>query len=157
LTDFGKQVVRRMNKIGMMIDLSHVGEQTFYDVMKVTTKPVLLSHSSVYAICPVFRNLKDEQIKAVAKNGGVIQVNFYPGFLDSSYQEQRREIFQRHKAERDSLKQLNWQSFTIAEWLAKKYAGEMEALRPPLSLLIDHIDYIVKLVGVDYVGLGADM
>jgi membrane dipeptidase len=157
LTDFGKQVVRRMNRIGMMIDLSHAGEQTFYDVMKVTTKPVLLSHSSVYAICPVFRNLKDEQIKAVAKNGGVIQVNFYPGFLDSNYQKQRREIFQRHKAERDSLKQLNWQSFTIAEWLAKKYAGEMEALRPPLSLLIDHIDYIVKLVGVDYVGLGADM
>ena len=157
LTDFGNQVVKRMNEMGMMIDLSHVGEQTFYDVMKITTKPVLLSHSSVYAICPVFRNLKDEQIKAVAKNGGVIQVNFYPGFLDSNYQKRRREIFQRHRTERDSLKQLNWQSYTISEWLAKKYAGEMEALRPPLSLLIDHIDYIVKLVGVDYVGLGADM
>jgi membrane dipeptidase len=157
LTDFGRQVVKRMNEMGMMIDLSHVGEQTFYDVMKVTTQPVLLSHSSVYAICPVFRNLKDEQIKAVAKNGGVIQVNFYSGFLDSNYQKRRREIFQRHRTERDSLKQLNWQSYTIAEWLAKKYAGEMEALRPPLSLLVDHIDYIVKLVGVDYVGLGADM
>lgn len=157
LTDFGRQVVKRMNEMGMMIDLSHVGEHTFYDVMKVTTKPVLLSHSSVYAICPVFRNLKDEQIKAVAKNGGVIQVNFYSGFLDSNYQRRRREIFQRHRTERDSLKQLNWQSYTIAEWLAKKYAGEMEALRPPLSLLVDHIDYIVKLVGVNYVGLGADM
>jgi membrane dipeptidase len=157
LTDFGRQVVKQMNEMGMMIDLSHVGEHTFYDVMKATTKPVLLSHSSVYAICPVFRNLKDEQIKAVAKNGGVIQVNFYSGFLDSNYQRRRREIFQRHRIERDSLKQLSWQSYTISEWLAKKYAGEMEALRPPLSLLIDHIDYIVKLVGADYVGLGADM
>lgn len=157
LTDFGKQVVKRMNEMGMMVDLSHVGEQTFYDVMKVTTKPVLLSHSSVYAICPVFRNLKDEQIKAVAKNGGVIQINFYPGFLDSNYQKNRKEIFERHRAERDSLEQLNWQPYAIAEWLGKKYAGEMETIRPPLSLLIDHIDYIVKLVGVNYVGLGADM
>ena len=157
LAGFGKQVVKRMNEMGMMIDLSHAGEQTFYDVMKVTTKPVLLSHSSVYAICPVFRNLKDAQIKAVAKNGGVIQVNFYSGFLDSNYQKRRREIFQRHRTERDSLRQLNLQSYSIAEWLAKKYAGEMEAIRPPLSLLIDHIDYIVKLVGADYVGLGADM
>ncbi|HRO44505.1 dipeptidase [Agriterribacter sp.] len=157
LTDFGRQVVKRMNAMGMMIDLSHVGEQTFYDVIKLTTKPVLLSHSSVYAICPVFRNLKDEQIKAVAKNGGVIQVNFYSGFLDSNYQERRKEIFERHRAERDSLKQLNWQPYAIAEWLGKKYAAEMETIRPPLSLLIDHIDYIVKLVGVDYVGLGADM
>ncbi|HTN05207.1 dipeptidase [Agriterribacter sp.] len=157
LADFGKQVVKRMNEMGMMIDLSHAGEQTFYDVMQLTTKPVLLSHSSVYAICPVFRNLKDEQIKAVTKNGGVIQVNFYPGFLDSNYQKKRKEIFERHRAERDSLRQLNWQPYAIAEWLGRKYTGEMETIRPPLSLLIDHIDYIVKLVGVDYVGLGADM
>lgn len=157
LADFGRQVVKRMNEMGMMIDLSHVGEQTFYDVIELTAKPVLLSHSSVYAICPVFRNLKDKQIKAVAKNGGVIQVNFYPRFLDSNYQRNRRELFERHRAERDSLKRLSWQPHAIAAWMEKKYAGEMELIRPPLSLLIDHIDYIVKLVGIDYVGLGADM
>lgn len=157
LHDFGEAVVKRMNEIGMMIDLSHVGAQTFHDVIKLTKKPVLLSHSSVYAICPVFRNLKDEQIKAVAKNGGVIQVNFYSGFLDSNYQKNRKQLFERHRSERDSLEQLNLQPYAVSEWLGKKYAAEMEALRPPLSLLIDHIDYIVKLVGADYVGLGADM
>ncbi|MEO7264695.1 MAG: membrane dipeptidase, partial [Ferruginibacter sp.] len=77
LTDFGKQVIRRMNALGMMVDLSHVGEQTFWDAINTTTKPVLISHSCVYAICPHRRNLKDDQIKAVAKNGGVIQVNFF--------------------------------------------------------------------------------
>ena len=74
-----------MNKIGMMVDLSHVGEQTFWDAINTSTKPILVSHSDVYAICPVSRNLKDDQIKAVAKNGGVIQLNFYSGFLDSTF------------------------------------------------------------------------
>ena len=157
LNDFGRQVVKKMNELGMMIDLSHAGEQTFADVMQVTTKPVLLSHSSVYTLCPVFRNVKDDQIKAVAKNGGVIQVNFYSGFLDSKYLNARQAIFEKHRGERDSLKKLNLPEYTISEQLAKNYAVEMEAIRPPLSLLIDHIDYIVKLVGVDYVGLGADM
>lgn len=119
LTGFGEQVVKRMNRLGMIVDVSHVGEQAFWDVMRVTTKPVIASHSSVYALCPVFRNLKDDQIKAIAKNGGVIHINFFSGFLDSNY---------------------------------KKESG----IRPPLSLLIDHINYIVKLVGVDYVGIGSD-
>ena len=73
-----------MNELGMIVDISHVGEKTFWDVIATTTKPVMASHSSVYAICPVPRNLKDDQIKAVAKNGGVIQINFYSGFIDSS-------------------------------------------------------------------------
>eukprot|EP01136_Pigoraptor_vietnamica_P002084 Opistho-1_new@29544 len=84
LTDFGKQVIRRMNELGMMVDLSHVGEQTFWDAIKTTTKPVIVSHSNAYALCPSFRNLKDEQIIAVGKNGGVIDLNFYSGFVDSS-------------------------------------------------------------------------
>ena len=77
LTDFGKQVVRKMNELGVIVDLSHTGEQTFYDAIATSTKPVMLSHSSVWAICPVFRNVKDDQIRAVAKNGGVICINFY--------------------------------------------------------------------------------
>lgn len=118
LNDFGKQVVQKMNALGMMVDLSHVGEQTFWDAMKIVTKPVLVSHSSVYHFAPVPRNLKDEQIDAVGKNGGVICVNFFSGFLDSSF--------------------------------------DKNAARPPLSLLIDHIDYIVKRIGIDHVGLGSD-
>src|SRR6185312_12954759 len=84
LNDFGKAVVKRMNELGMMVDLSHTGEQTFWDAIKISTKPVLVSHSDAYALCPVFRNLKDNQIKALAKNGGVICLNFYPAFLDST-------------------------------------------------------------------------
>jgi membrane dipeptidase len=118
LTDFGRQVVKRMNELGMIVDLSHVGEQTLLDALNTSTKPVIASHSCVHAICPVFRNLKDAQIRAIAKNGGVIHLNFFSGFVDSS--------FNRIK------------------------------IRPPLSALLDHLDYIVKLVGVDHVGLGSD-
>lgn len=157
LSAFGTEVVKKMNDLGMMIDLSHVGEKTFWDVMKLTNKPVLLSHSSVYAICPVFRNLKDDQIKAVAKNGGVIQINFYPGFLDAGFSKKRQQLIKQRKQERDSLKNLNWPDADISAWISKKYAPEFNKLRPPLSVVFDHIDYIVKLVGADYVGIGADM
>jgi len=156
LTAFGKQVVQRMNALGMLVDLSHVGEQTFWDAINTTTKPVLVSHSCVYALCPVFRNLKDDQIKAVAKNGGVIDINFYSGFLDSTFQRRLTAFNNRHKAEADSLKALKWVSYEIEEYFLKAYPDEAGSLRPPLSVLLDHIDYIVRLVGVDHVGLGSD-
>jgi membrane dipeptidase len=156
LTDFGKQVVKRMNELGMMVDLSHVGEQTFWDAIHTTTKPVLVSHSSVYAICPFRRNLKDDQIKAVAKNGGVIQVNFYSGFLDSSFEKRSDAFTAKHKPEMDSLLKINPEPYYMQLYLFTKYPDEVKGLRPPLSLLIDHIEYIIKLVGVDYVGLGSD-
>ncbi len=156
LTDFGKQVVKRMNELGMIVDISHVGETTFWDVIKTSTKPVIASHSSVYHFSPHQRNLKDEQIKAIAKNGGVIQVNFFSGFLDSTF-EKRTAIFEAaHQAEKDSLKKINPESYFFQQFLFKKYPDEVKGLRPPLSLLIDHIEYIIKLVGIDYVGLGSD-
>ncbi len=156
LTGFGKQVVKRMNEIGMVVDLSHVGEQTFWDAINTTTKPVLVSHSCVYSICPHRRNLKDDQIKAVGKNGGVIHLNFYSGFIDSSF-ERRSAIFNaNHKTERDSLLKINPEVYFTDVFLFEKYPDEVRDLRPPLSLLIDHLDYIVKLIGVDHVGLGSD-
>ncbi len=156
LTDFGKQVVKRMNELGMIVDISHVGETTFWDVIKTSTKPVIASHSSVYHFSPHQRNLKDEQIKAIAKNGGVIQVNFFSGFLDSTF-EKRTAIFEAaHQAEKDSLMKINPESYFFQQYLFKKYPDEVKGLRPPLSLLIDHIEYIIKLVGIDYVGLGSD-
>ena len=156
LTDFGKQVLHRMNELGMIVDISHVGETTFWDVIKTTNKPVIASHSSVYHFSPHQRNLKDEQIKAIAKNGGVIQVNFFSGFLDSTF-EKRTAVFEAaHQAEKDSLVKINPESYFFQQYLFKKYPDEVKGLRPPLSLLIDHIEYIIKLVGVDYVGLGSD-
>ena len=156
LTDFGRTIVRRMNQLGMLVDLSHVGEQTFWDVMAIVTKPVIASHSCVYNLCPHRRNLKDDQIKAVGKNGGVIHLNFYSGFLDSNYEKRKAGFFSHHAKELDSLKALKWPSFDIDIWMSKKYPNEMQSLRPPLSLLLDHLDYIVKMIGVDHVGLGSD-
>ena len=93
LNDFGKQVVKRMNQLGMLIDVSHSGDQTFWDVITLSTKPIIATHSSVYSLVPHRRNLKDEQIKAIAKNGGVIQVNFHPGFIDPSFEKKRNRFF----------------------------------------------------------------
>ena len=156
LSDFGKGVVKRMNELGMLVDLSHVGEQTFWDAINIVSKPVIVSHSCVYALCGHRRNLKDEQIKAVAKNGGVICINFFAGFLDSNYNKAKDAFLTKHSAEKDSLTKMKWPDYEISSWLTKKYPVEAENLRPALSLLIDHIDYIVRLIGVDYVGLGSD-
>ena len=156
LTDFGKKIVARMNELGMLVDISHVGEQTFWDVINTTTKPVIASHSSVWNLCPHRRNLKDDQIKAIAKNGGVIHVNFYAGFLDSTYENKSLVLQTKYKPELDSLLNINIQPDYARMMVGEMHRDELDAIRPPLSLLIDHIDYIVKLVGVDYVGLGSD-
>jgi membrane dipeptidase len=156
LTDFGKQVVNRMNELGIIVDISHVGEQTFWDVIKTTTKPVIATHSSVYNLCNHQRNLKDDQIKAIAQNGGVIQVNFNPPFIDSSFAKKESAFFMKHKIETDSLIKSGMEGWVMENYLYSKYIDEVNAMRPPLSLLIQHIEYIINLVGVDYVGLGSD-
>lgn len=156
LTAFGRDVIKRMNTLGIMVDLSHVGEQTFWDAINATSRPVLVSHSCAYALCPVPRNLKDDQIKAIGKNGGVIHVNFFSAFVDSNFSRRSEAFFDHHKAEKDSLLKSNPDEDDWKEFLFHKYAAEADAFRPPLSLLIDHIDYIVKLIGVDHVGLGSD-
>jgi len=156
LTDFGKQVVSKMNELGMMIDVSHCGDQTFWDVIKMTSKPIIASHSSVYNLVASRRNLKDDQIKAIAKNEGVIMVNFHPGFIDSTFDGKEKAFFEKHAIENDSLLNSGMDEWYTMDYLYKKYTSEAELMRPPLSKLIDHIDYIVKLVGIDYVGLGSD-
>jgi membrane dipeptidase len=156
LTDFGKQVVRRMNELGMLVDLSHTGEQTFWDAMAISTKPVIASHSCVYNICPHRRNLKDDQIKAIGKNGGVIHLNFYAGFIDSSYERRSNAFLSQHQAEIDSLAATGMQADYARFVVAEKYPGNVNGMRPSIDLLLDHLDYIVRLIGVDHVGLGSD-
>ncbi|MBP6430137.1 MAG: dipeptidase [Ferruginibacter sp.] len=156
LTEFGKSVVKKMNDLGMLVDLSHVGEQTFWDAINTTTKPVLVSHSCVYALCPHRRNLKDEQIKAIGKNGGVIHLNFYSGFVDSAFEKRSDAFTTKHKIEMDSLLKINPEPYFMQVYLFEKYPDEVKNMRPPLSMLIDHLDYIVKLIGVNHVGLGSD-
>jgi len=156
LTDYGKQIVHHLNNLGVMIDLSHPSEQTFYDVLATTNKPVIASHSCAYALNPHQRNLKDAQLKALAKNGGVVFVNFYSGFVDSTYQKKAAEFRHRHRAELDSLIKIYKDEDLATDRLYAVYKAESEPMRPPLSLLIKHIDYIVKLIGVDHVGIGSD-
>jgi len=156
LSNFGKNIVKRMNQLGMLVDLSHVGERTFWDAINTTTKPVLVSHSCVYSLAPAFRNLKDDQIIAVGKNSGVIHLNFYSGFLDSTYTRKDDTFSKRHQTEKDSLLKINAEPYFAKEYLYEKYYDEVQAMRAPFPLLFDHIDYIVKLIGVDHVGLGSD-
>ena len=145
-----------MNKIGMLVDVSHVGETTFWDVIATTTKPIIASHSSVYALCPHQRNLKDDQIKAIAKNGGVIQINFNSGFIDPSEGKKEDAFIAKHQIEMDSIIQSGTNMYVAEEMIHKKYYEESQSLRAPFSMLMDHIEYITKLVGVDYVGIGSD-
>jgi len=157
LTDFGRQVIRRMNELGMMVDVSHSGEQTFRDVIETSSKPVIASHSCVWALAPHFRNLKDEQLKALAKKGGVVFLNFYPGFLDVEFDKAYQALRKAAKPHLDSLK-VKYGSET------RKYFSERAAylksktdpIQPDIEVLFKHMDYIVNLVGEDHVGLGSD-
>jgi membrane dipeptidase len=155
LNDFGKQVIKRLNKLGVMLDLSHVGEKTFYDAIKVATKPVIVSHSCAYTLNPVPRNLKDDQIKAVGKNGGVICVNFYSGFVDSTFNTKQKTFFAKYDPELTTLSAKYGRSNAI-DTLIFNHQADAEATRPPVALLVKHINHIVKLIGIDHVGLGAD-
>lgn len=156
LTDNGKKIVARMNELGVMVDLSHVGERTFWDALAVVNKPVLVSHSSVYALCPSRRNLKDDQIIAVAKNHGVMCINFYSGFLDSTFHRKVDGIRKANQALVDSITKSQSDRWKTEMLIDSVLSPQYMEIRPPLSLLIDHIDYVARLAGVDHVGIGSD-
>ena len=157
LTDFGREVIRRCNKIGVIVDVSHAGEQTFWDILEVTTKPIIASHSSVYDLCPHFRNLKDDQLRAIKKNGGGVFINFFPGYLDSTFEKRAAEVRKRHRTELDSLKK-HYGEESDDYWYASMdlLGADIGAVAPSVDVLVDHIDYIAKLIGPEHVGLGSD-
>jgi membrane dipeptidase len=159
LTDFGKQVVLEMNRLGMMVDISHVADKTFFDAIAVSKAPVIASHSSARALTNHPRNMTDDMLRAVAKNGGVVQVNFFNAFIDEDYRKasdaQRKEAnaaVEAHIAElRAAGKPV---SYMDKDELEREWAARIP--RPPLKSLIDNIDHIAKVAGVDHVGLGSD-
>src|SRR5689334_6087049 len=157
LNDFGKEVVLEMNRLGMMVDVSHVSDDTISDVLDVTKAPIIASHSSARAVSNVPRNIPDDLLKRIAKNGGVVQVNFYSGFVDTNTvtpQSQARDA--RLKAQQDALDEKYKDD---PERLAEE-SDKLEQANPlpplPISKLIDHFDHIVKVAGIDHVGIGAD-
>jgi membrane dipeptidase len=159
LTDFGRQVVLEMNRLGMMVDISHVADKTFWDTIATTKAPVIASHSSARALTNHPRNMTDDMLRAVAQNGGVVAVNFFSGFDDQKYLD-------------TLLAQKKDQDAAVAQYIAKKKAaGEPVSYldkdrierewsakipRPPLKSLMDNIDHIAKVAGIDHVGLGSD-
>jgi membrane dipeptidase len=156
LNAFGIKVIQRMNQLGIIVDVSHVGETTFWDAIKYSTKPIIASHSNAYSLCPVSRNLKDDQIKAIGKNGGVICLNFFSGFIDSNFSKKDAAFRKKHEAELDSLLATGIQREYASTALSNKYFAESQMIKPDLEQLLQHLDYIVKLIGVDHVGLGSD-
>jgi membrane dipeptidase len=159
LTDFGKQVVLEMNRIGMMVDISHVADKTFYDAVAVSKAPVIASHSSARALTNAPRNMTDDMLKALAKNNGVVMVNFFSGFDDENFRQAAEatakerdaalEAFlAQHKTDGKPVPYAEYDRLE-REWMAK-------IPRPPLKSLIDHIDHIAKVAGIDHVGLGSD-
>ena len=157
LSELGKQVIKRMNELGMIVDISHVGEKTFRDAIETSVKPVIASHSCVYNICPHPRNLKDDQIRAIGKNGGVIMVTFVPNYLDSICDNRLKLFNAQHKVEQDSILRINPDEVALERYLAYMYRQELENINNvPVNVVVDHIDYIVKMIGIDHVGLGSD-
>ena len=159
LSDYGKQVVLEMNRLGMMVDISHVADKTFYDAIAITKAPVIASHSSARALTDAPRNMTDDMLRAVAKNNGVVQVNFFSGFDDQNYWDATKAMakdrdaaiaafVEKHKQEGKPVTYVEYDQID-REWSAK-------IPRPPLKCLIDHIDHIAKVAGVDHVGLGSD-
>lgn len=156
LTSFGKIIIARMNQLGIIVDLSHVGEKTFWDAINTTSKPVIASHSNAYSICPVTRNLKDDQIKAIGKNDGVICLNFFSGFVDSNFSKKDMAFRKTHSAEIDSLLATGIQREYAFTMISDKYKTESEAIKPTIEQLMQHFDHIVKLIGINHVGIGSD-
>jgi membrane dipeptidase len=159
LTDFGKQVVLEMNRLGMMVDISHVADKAFWDAIATTKAPVIASHSSARALVNAPRNMTDDMLRAVAKNGGVVQVNFFSGFLDEDYRKaveaQAKDQAAAIQKYIDSLKaQGKPVSYVEVDRMERAWTAKIP--RPPFKVLIDHIDHIAKVAGVDHVGLGSD-
>jgi membrane dipeptidase len=159
LTEFGKDVVYEMNRLGMMVDVSHVADQTFYRTLILTRAPVIASHSSARALTNAPRNMTDEMLRALANNGGVVQANFYSAFVSDTWSKawdaQKPERQAAEKAAEEKAKAAGTPlTYDQEDAMDKEWAAKIP--RPPLSDLIDHIDHMVKIAGIDHVGIGSD-
>jgi membrane dipeptidase len=154
LTEFGKDVVREMNRLGMIVDISHVSDKTFYDTLAVTTKPVIASHSSCRALSDFPRNMTDDMLRALARNGGVIGINFGGGFLNQKDADEYKKRIAEQGALQPSGTGPQLDSFARQEFLSGYL--QMKPTAATLSDVVAHIDHVVKIAGIDHVGIGSD-
>jgi membrane dipeptidase len=159
LTDFGREVIAEMNRLGMMLDVSHVSDKTFADVLAATQKPVIASHSAVRALTNSPRNLTDDQLRALASNGGVCMVNFYAAFIDENYRQAVLTIREERSAAHTALAadyaaRYEPIPFAASNQIDREFATRLK--RPPFASLIDHFDHIIRVAGIDAVGIGTD-
>ena len=159
LTDFGKQVVQEMNRLGMMVDISHVADKTFYDAVATSRAPVIASHSAARALSNHARNMTDDMLRAVTKNNGVVMVNFFSAFVDENY----RKVYEAQRKDEEAAvaafvaqRKAEGKPVSYAEYDRIQREWTAKIPRPPLKSLIDQIDHIAKIAGVDHVGLGSD-
>ena len=155
LTDFGKQVVREMNRIGMIVDISHVSDKTFYDALEVSTKPVIASHSSCFVYSDIPRNMKDDMFRALAKNGGVVGVNFGSSFLNQKDAEELKQLIAKHNESEPNLTGAELDQFAAKDQAS---SGEVNPKTGTATVedAAECIDHIVKVAGIDHVGIGSD-
>jgi len=159
LTPFGREVVEEMNRLGMIVDISHVADSTFYQALELSKAPVIASHSSSRALTNAPRNMTDDMLRALAAKNGVAQVNFYCAFVSQKYLDAAKQLRVQHDPDYEKVQSLfiKPQTPETAKELAEAKAKLAPRLpRPPLSDLIDHIDHMAKVAGVDHVGLGSD-
>ena len=163
VSDFGKQVVQEMNRLGMIVDISHVSDKTFYDALEISRAPIMASHSSSRTLTNHPRNMTDEMLKAIAAKGGVVQVNFNCGFIDEQYRVAYEDWSAQRRAAREA--QQNQKQAPAPDKPKNPYDYSMNIIeentpppipRPPFKSLIDHFDHIAKIAGVDHVGIGSD-
>lgn len=159
LTQFGREVIREMNRLGMMVDVSHVSDETLSDVLEVSQAPIIASHSSSRALTAAARNLTDEQLRAISSKDGIVMVNFYPAFIDDNWRlawaaiRPELQAAQAELAKEYAAKGLPV-PYTVSGRLDREFANRLP--RAPFLSLIDHIDHIAQTAGIDHVGIGTD-
>ena len=156
LSNFGKEVIHICNENNVIIDMSHIGEKSFWDIAAISKKPFIASHSSVHKLTPHFRNLKDDQILEIKKVGGLIGLNPYPFFIDTSFKKKEEKYIKQFKDELDNIGIR--ESNKTAAWISKQHYLQklLTDIVPSINIFIDHIEYVINLIGIDYVGIGSD-